>query len=272
MQARTPLAALAPVALGVVLLAPGARAGDFFKPGKNEQVKLGLQAAADLRKKERVLPDSDPRVQMLRRMGGRFVSTLALDPKRDPWQFTFDVIESKEVNAFALPGGPVFFYTGILDRMKTEDEVAGILGHEMTHVVREHWAYAYRDQQKRNIGLTVFSVFGAKSGLLQLADVVGSFYDLRFSRSHESQADEGGFNLVSKAGYNPQGEVEVFRMLAGLGGSGGPEFLSTHPDPGNRVKKLQGMIDRGGREYPAQRPLPFSTPATRGELPDKKKG
>ena len=266
MQARTTFAALA---LGGALLVPTARAGDPFKPGKLEQVKLGQEAAAELRRKERVLPDSDPRVQLLRRIGDKYVNTLNLNPKNDPWKFSFDVIDSKEVNAFALPGGPVFFYTGIIDRMKTEDELAGVLGHEMTHVLREHWAYAYRDAQKRNIGLTLFSVFGGGRSIAQVADVLGSLYDLKFSRAHESQADAGGFALMSKAGFNPEGEVQVFKMLASLGGSGGPEFLATHPDPGNRVKTLQGMIDKSKKDFPPQVPLPFSTPAMRGEL-DKK--
>lgn len=272
MKVRTPLAALAlgGALLASPILASSAQA-DPFKPGKLEQVKLGQQAAAEIRRKERVLPDSDPRVQLLRRIGNRYLQTMNLNPKSDPWQFSFDVIDSKEINAFALPGGPVFFYTGILDRMKTEDEVAGVLGHEMTHVTREHWAYATRDAQKRNIGITLFSLFGGGRTVATVADVLGSINDLKFSRQHESQADEGGFTLMSKAGFNPEGEVDVFKMLGKLGGSGGPEFLATHPDPGNRVKRLQGMVDKSKRQFPPLTPLPFSTPAMRGELDPKKK-
>lgn len=247
-----------------------AYAGDPFKPGKGEQIKLGRQAAAELRQKERVLPDSDPRVQTLRRIGRRLMGGMNL--KKEPWQFSFDVIESKEINAFALPGGPVFFYTGILDRMKTEDEIAGVMGHEMTHVLREHWAYAVRDQQKKQGLLALGAVFGAPTGVLQGASILSSMTDLSFSRSHESQADEGGFNLMTRTGFNPEGEVDVFRMLASLGGRNGPEFLSTHPDPGNRVKRLQGFIDKSGKTYPAQKPLPFDTPAMRGEFDKKKSG
>ena len=256
------------VALGATgLLAAHAPASDPFKPGKGQQVSLGQKAATEIRQKERVLPDSDPRVQMLRRMGRQFLSKV--DLRKEPWQFSFDVIESKEINAFALPGGPVFFYTGILDRMKTEDEVAGVLGHEMTHVLREHWAYAVRDQQKKQGLLALGSVFGAPSGVLQGASILSSMTDLQFSRHHESQADEQGFSLMVKTGYNPTGMVDVFRMLASLGGRGGPEFLSTHPDPGNRVKTLQGFITKSGKSYPAERSLPFDTGAKRG-IYDKK--
>src|SRR5690349_21378268 len=114
---------------------------DAFKPSKADQVKLGKQAADELRKKEKVLPRSDSRAVKLREVGNKILAQM--DLKGQPWEFSFDVIQSKEVNAFALPGGPVFFYTGILDKIHTEDELAGILGHELTHVVREHWAYAY---------------------------------------------------------------------------------------------------------------------------------
>ncbi|RYG43230.1 hypothetical protein EON79_17385 [bacterium] len=248
----------------LVALAP---ASDPFKPGKGQQVTLGRQAAQEIRQKEKVLPDSDPRVQTVRRVGRKLLAGMNLS--KEPWQFSFDVVESKEINAFALPGGPVFFYTGILDRMKTEDEIAGVMGHEMTHVLREHWAYAVRDQQKKQGLLALGAVFGAPSGILQGASLLSSMTDLSFSRNHESQADEGGFNLMSKTGYNPEGMVDVFRMLSSLGGRNGPEFLSTHPDPGNRVKRLQSFVDKSGKTYPAERPLPFQTPAMRGEF-DKK--
>lgn len=245
-----------------VAMAPSQAQAQFGKPSKGEQVKLGQQAAAQLRKEERVLPDSDPRVQLLRKMGAKMLSKLNLS--KEPWQFTFDVIESKEINAFALPGGPVFFYTGIIDRLKTEDEMAGILGHEMTHVTREHWAYAVRDQSSRNGLLALGAIFGAPTRVLQVADLVGSFTDLQFSRGHETQADEQGFDLMVKAGYNPQGMVDVFKMLQSQGGGRGPEFLSTHPDPGNRVKKLQSFVDKKKGSFPSETPLPFTTGAMRG--------
>lgn len=239
-----------------------------FKPSKSTQVRLGLEAATEIRKKEKVLPDTDPRVRMLRRIGPRLLAQLNLT--KEPWKFTFDVIDSKEVNAFAVPGGPVFFYTGILDKMKTEDEVAGVLGHEITHVTREHWAYATRDSQGKNIGLALGSIFGVNATILQGASLVSQLDDLRYSRAHESQSDDTGFTLMTKAGFNPQGIVDVFRMLQSQGGSRGPEFLSTHPDPGNRVKKLQAKVDALRGVYPPPTPLPFDTSAK--SAPVKKSG
>src|SRR5436190_794640 len=86
---------------------------DSFKPSKSQQVKLGTQAATQIRKQQRVLPDSDPRVKLVRKIGQKLMGTV--DMGKDPWKFSFDVIESKEINAFALPGGPTFVYTGLLD-------------------------------------------------------------------------------------------------------------------------------------------------------------
>ena len=255
------------VALGATGLLAANAPAQFSKPSKAQQVQLGKQAATEIRQKEKVLPDSDPRVQMLRRMGRKFLGNMNL--KKEPWQFSFDVIESKDINAFALPGGPVFFYTGILDRMKTEDEVAGVLGHEITHITREHWAYQVRKQGERQGFILLGALLGAPRVALTAAQLVDSALTLQFSRGHETQADETGFALMVKSGYNPNGMVDVFRMLSSLGGRGGPEFLATHPDPGNRVKKLQGFVDKSKTTYPTLQPLPFDTGAKRG-LYDKK--
>src|SRR5438874_941543 len=106
---------LAAVALAS-LMAPAH--ADMFKPSKAQQLQLGKRASLQLRTKEKILPSSDPRVQELRRVGSRLLSTFKSNG--DPWEFSFDVVESKQVNAFALPGGPVFFYTGLLNKLKTE--------------------------------------------------------------------------------------------------------------------------------------------------------
>jgi predicted Zn-dependent protease len=227
---------------------------DIFKPGKGDQVKLGLRAAADLRKNENVLPDTDPRVITLRRIAKRLMSTF--DDSKEPWQYTFDVIESKEVNAFALPGGPVFFYTGLLEKMTTEDEIAGVMGHELTHVRKEHWAYSYRDSMKANGILTIASIFGAPSGLLQAGAITNEMLlETGFSRKHEKEADEGGFNMMTAAGFNPEGMARTFETLKSLSGDKPPEFLSTHPDDGKRVAFIRELAKKSKKTYPDETPL-----------------
>ncbi|HJP83674.1 MAG TPA: M48 family metallopeptidase [Fimbriimonadaceae bacterium] len=246
------------VGLAMAMVAPAAIA-DPFKPGKADQVKLGQRAAAEIRQKEKVLPASDERVKVLRRVASRLLSVV--DDGKDPWQYSFDVVQNKEVNAFALPGGPTFFFTGLLDRLSTEDQLAGVLAHELTHVRREHWAYAYRDQQQRALGLNLLLIFTrANNNVAGLASIANDLiFNLPFSRKHESEADDQGMDMMVKAGYNPNGIKDVFQILAKASGSGGaPEFLSTHPNDKNRIKHMEDRIAKLNRTFPAQRPLPWA--------------
>ena len=232
---------------------------DTFKPSKADQVKLGKDAAKQVRQKYKVLPSSDERVRVLRRAASRILATF--DDGKEPWDYSFDVIDSKEINAFALPGGPTFFFTGLLNRMKTEDELAAVLAHELVHVRREHWAYQYADSQKRNLGLSLILILArANRSIVDLASVGNSLYDLQFSRGHETQADEQGMDALVSAGYNPQGMVDVFTMLSQTSKGGRPpEFLSSHPNDANRIKNIERRSASMGKSFPAQRPLPWSS-------------
>jgi predicted Zn-dependent protease len=235
---------------------------DAFKPSKEEQLSLGKRVAVQIRTHLKVLPSTDPRVQELREVGSRLLSTV--DLKGDPWEFSFDVVDDpKEVNAFSIPGGPVFFFTGLWNKLKTEDELAGVLGHELTHVIRQHWAYAYADSQKRslifNLGLLVLH---AGQTIGDLTDLGNTLYDLKFSRKDESQADDGGFDMMVKAGYNPQGMADVFTMLKSQEkGEQSPEWMNDHPDDGKRVQHMLDRMAALKQGFPAQRPLYSALPA-----------
>ena len=250
---RTILFAVAAYAIGI--------ANAQFKPSQAEQIKLGKQAADSIRKKEKVLPESDVRVQTLRRVAKRILDAFPpADPKSKPapWTFTFDVIASKEINAFALPGGPTFFYTGLLERMKSEDELAAVIGHELTHVRREHWANAYNESQRREIGFALLSMFKIGGRDLQQAASIATelTYDLPFSRRHETQADEEGMECMVRAGFNPKGMVDTFEMLRKAVSNGGtPEWANTHPDDKNRIKHIQERIDKMNRTFPPLTPM-----------------
>lgn len=245
------------VALSVA--AAGPAWADPFKPSVNDQIKLGQQAAQELRhqKDVKVLPPSDPRVKAFRRVAANLLAHVPAQEKKDkPFQYSFDIIESKDVNAFALPGGPVFFYTGLLDKLTTEDQVAGVLGHELTHVRNEHWAKQYADETKRQLGLSVLLyALRANRTIGQITDVLNTVaFSLRYSRDHESEADRVGMDLMVQSGYNPQGIVDVMRILAKQG-SGGPEWLNNHPDSNKRADVLEARIKSGPTgSYPAQRP------------------
>lgn len=239
----------------------------FAKPSKKQQIELGTRAAADVRRKERVLSENDERVQVLRRVGRRLVDELR-GGDRD-WNYTFDVIDSRDLNAFALPGGPVFFYTGLLGKLRTEDELAGVLAHEIAHVRREHWANAYREAQNRNLLLNgLLMVFGANRTTSEIANLGSEIIvGLRFSRSHETDADERGMDHMINAGYNPMGMADVFRILSQNSGSKPPEFLSTHPSDRNRIRRLEERARKAGSNFAPQRPLPWNrTQGLAGQL------
>ncbi len=176
-----------------------------------------------------------------------------------PWQWSFDVIDSHEINAFSLPGGSTFFYTGLLDKLKSEDELAAVLGHEMTHVRREHWAKAYGDEQLRSIGFSLLlGALKASDAIYDATSLFNSMYSLKFSRGDETQADDGGFEMMMKAGYNPAGMVDVFQMLedAQRGGSD-PEFFSDHPSDKHRVARITGKIKATGLTFSDQKAMSF---------------
>src|SRR5579862_483972 len=241
----------------LAIATPAPAKAQFGKPTKDQQVKLGLQAAEEIRTKEKILPSYDERVKTLRRVANRMLSVL--DAHDEPWQYSFDVIQSKEVNAFSLPGGPTFFCTGLLDKMMTEDELAGVLGHELTHVRREHWAYQYRDQQQKGLLLDLALILAhANEEAADLASVgLDVLINLPYSRQHETEADDGGFEWMIRAGYNPEGLADVFRLLRSIPGEKPPAFLSDHPADNARIQRIADKIKQTGRIFAPQVPLPW---------------
>jgi beta-barrel assembly-enhancing protease len=247
---------VAAAALGLSATAPA----QFGKPSKRDQVTLGQRAAQEVRQKEPVLPSSDPRVQTVRRVAQRLLAQV--DDRNEPWEYSFDVINKNQVNAFALPGGPMFIYTGLLDRMKSEDELAGVLAHEIAHVRREHWAYAYRDRQQRNLGVSLLMVLTRANRTVGDLAGLGAhvFMDLPHSRNAELQADDFAFDTMIKSGYNPQGLADLFITLrSATQGGKPPEWLSTHPADASRIARIETRIREARGSYPPIRPLAFAS-------------
>ena len=163
------------------------------------------------------------------------------------WRWEINLIGSKQINAFCMPGGKIAFYTGILEQLKlTDDEVAMIMGHEMAHALREH-ARA-RIAKSQGTG-TLLSLGAQLLGLGQLGDVAANvgtqLLTLRFSREDETDADLVGLELAARGGYNPQAAVSLWQKMAQAGGgAGGPSFLSTHPSGPQRIQELQANVPK----------------------------
>ncbi len=215
---------------------------DLFTPSINDQKKLGEQAAQQILQKYHEVHDS--RASHFNQIGTRLVDAL---PSRDrqTWDYKFHVLESPELNAFALPGGPMFLFTGLMDKMKSDSEIAAVTGHEMTHVRKQHWAKAYANQQESGLVLGgVLKVLRAGQAAQAIAGIGDKLYSLRFSRGDEDQADAGGLQNMVDAGYDPHGMLDLFHTLQTASGSGQTlPFLSDHPLTSERIKRTQQRID-----------------------------
>lgn len=170
------------------------------------------------------------------------------DAAKGPYPMQFHLLrDPKTVNAFALPGGQVFITAALFGRLRTEAQLAGVLGHEIGHVIGRHGA---EHMAKSNLGSTLVNAVGVAtsdgygtSGAAVIADAVRQFSSLKYGRADETESDVLGFRFMVQAGYDPTGIKEVMEILASLRGSSGqPEILSSHPDPGNRAENLQQMI------------------------------
>jgi len=220
---------------------------DLFTPSVSDQKKVGLQAADQVLKKYHEINDS--RARHFREIGAKLVG--ALNQKdRKTWDYDFHVLDSKEINAFALPGGPMFMFTGLMDRVHSDDELAAVTGHEMTHVRKQHWAHAAAKQQERSIGLgLLLGISRAGKTWQYLAGAADTVIGLRYSRGEEDEADAGGLQNMVDAGYDPHGMLDLFHTLQTASGNRGeaPAFLSDHPLTGDRIKKTQQRIDNMSR-------------------------
>jgi predicted Zn-dependent protease len=217
----------------------------LFMPSREEQITLG-QKAAEQQKKESKLVTGAP-LERVNRVAQRLVN--ALPDKNRNWPFSFQVVEDKEYNAFALPGGPIYVNTGLLDRVKTDDELAGVIGHEMVHVWDQHWAKQYAALSEKQTGISILiSATKSSDTTADIAGVLTGLSTLKYSRKEEDAADKGGLETMVAAGYDPQGMVRMFETMATVAKSGGlPEFLRSHPDTDSRIRKTKERIAKMGK-------------------------
>jgi predicted Zn-dependent protease len=242
-------AALTGVGIATVpLLSQSAYAGGFLGNffgtdtlSPKDQKKMGDQATQQLLKQYKEVHDA--RASHFNDIGQRLVAALP-EKDRQTWDFRFHVLDDKEVNAFALPGGNMFLFTGLYDKMTTDDALAAVTGHEMTHVRKEHWAKRYAQEQKRGLLLTLGVVLLHGGELVQsAAGLYDNVTDLKYSRGEEDIADQGGLQDMVAAGFNPEGMVQLFETLQRVSGNGdGPSFLSDHPLTSDRIARTRQRI------------------------------
>ncbi len=212
----------------------------------DQEIQLGLQSAPEMAAEFGGL-DSDPQLQNLVRSVGAHVVRGSV-AAQTPYEYSFHLLaDDQTINAFALPGGPIFITRALLMRLENEAELAGVLGHEVGHVLGRHAAEQMAKTQLAQALVGAAGVAGSEDGkgmmAAMAAQAVAQMLQLKYGRQDELQADQLGVDLMSASGYDPRAMIEVMRILKeSSGGSGRPEFLSTHPDPGNRAERLQELI------------------------------
>jgi predicted Zn-dependent protease len=166
------------------------------------------------------------------------------------WPWEVNVLTSKEVNAWCMPGGKIAVYTGLIERLDvSDDELAAVMGHEIAHALREHARERIGRQMATQtgtaIGAIALEVLTGVSVDPQLAGTVSqAVFVLPNSREAEQEADRIGVELAALAGYDPHAAISLWQKMGRLGGASGPEFLSTHPSPGNRLRDLQVYAEK----------------------------
>ncbi len=232
---KSPFFALT-LAAGLALSAPPAHAG-IFSVSPDKERKIGQQAAAEIEKGAPIV--SGPVEEWVQRIGAR----LAAHSKSE-FRYTFHVVDSPQINAFALPGGHIFVYTGLRKVVKSDDELAAVLAHEITHAENHHYAKQSSKASKRGAILGLGSVLlGLPNILAQGLGVLDFTLTKKYSREHEYEADREGLLRMKRAGFKPEAMVNVLQRLAEEDDSSGlDQWMSDHPEGKKRVKVIQSLL------------------------------
>jgi beta-barrel assembly-enhancing protease len=218
-----------------------------------QEIGMGLQAAPEMESQYGGLSDDEQGQAEVTKVGERLVARSVAATSRCRFQFHL-LADPQTINAFALPGGQVFITEGLFKRLTTEGQLAGVLGHEMGHVIERHSAQQLAKSQLTE-GLTGAAVVASydpdnprSAETAAVAAAIGKLVSLRYSRGDELQADEWGVKLTADAGYDPRAMIGVMQILeeASRGGAP-PEFFSTHPNPQHRLQRIEELISE---EFP----------------------
>jgi predicted Zn-dependent protease len=217
----------------------------------DQEIQLGLQSAPQMSQQMGgELAASDPRASEVREMGQYIISNSVA--KKSPWKFEFHLLaDPNTVNAFALPGGQIFITLGLYNKLQNQAQLAGVLSHEIGHVIERHTA---EQMAKSQLGQWLVmaagsaagstpGVYGGASDPQVIAELVNKMVQLRFGRKDESEADTWGLKLMEEVGFNPRALIEVMQVLKeASGGGAGLEIFQTHPNPDLRIKQIDEYL------------------------------
>jgi len=237
--------ALAQVNVGEASMARNLVSADQIEQAGTQQYS---QMLAQAKAKGALAGAGNPQLQRLRTIAARLIPFVGQwNPRAREWKWEVNLIGSKQINAFCMPGGKIAFFTGILDQLKlTDDEVAMVMGHEMAHALREH----ARARMAKNAGTGAALSIGAQLlGLGEIGDLAArgatQLITLKFSRNDETDADLVGLEIAARAGYDPKSSVTLWKKMAEASkAAGGLSFLSTHPSGTDRIKILEANVPK----------------------------
>jgi predicted Zn-dependent protease len=197
-------------------------------------------------------------LERIRRVSKRLIPQTGVFRADAPaWDWEVNLISSKELNAWCMPGGKIAFYTGLIERLKlTDDEIAAIMGHEIAHALREHGRERASQAMAQGIALSIIGAAAgvSRSGMDLTQLVLNVTLNLPNSREHETEADRIGVELAARAGYDPRAAVNVWEKMARAADGQPPEILSTHPAPATRIADLRVYAARVMPLYEQARP------------------
>jgi Zn-dependent protease with chaperone function len=239
---------LSRMVLVITLTATTVVAQTKVTPPKNkytpeQDVQIGREAAAEVRQQYPVITDDNVE-DYLERLGDRLVEAAPRELNNPAFQYSFTPVNLKDINAFALPGGPMFVNRGMIEAAKGEGEVAGVMAHELAHVLLRHGTANATKQQGFQIGAIAGAIAGAVIGgnLGQIVSQGSQFglgtWLMKYSREYEKQADLVGAQIMARAGYDPRDLAQMFETIQKQGGGSPPQWLSSHPNPGNRTQYI----------------------------------
>lgn len=228
-----------------------------------QEIQLGLDGRTYMIQQSGGLYQDQEIQDYIDQIGQRIVQNS--DAAKTPYQYEFHVLaDPNQVNAFAMPGGQIFITAGLLKRLESEDQLAGVLGHEVGHVVARHSAEQMAKQDLTQGLVGAAGVVGGDMNSAQYAQMIGNMVNMKYGREDELESDDLGVRFMVQTGYDPHALIRVMEILdEASGGQAPPEFQSTHPSPENRVAKIRAAIEKyGGSE----------TPSNQGELPGGSSG
>lgn len=207
-----------------------------------DDVKIGNEYSAQIEKQFPIITDADA-ANYIQRVGSRLVRAIPPEFNQPAFDYRFKWVNASDLNAFALPGGPMYINRGMMEAAKNEGELAGVMAHEISHVALRHaTAQATKQSSAKNtlgmLGMILGgAILGGQTGA-QLGMLGAQAWMTKYSREYESSSDILGARIMADAGYDPRDLANVFQTIARQGGGRGPEWLSSHPDPGNRYEKI----------------------------------